>query len=213
MKKVLRRIWLTFLVLICSVGTFAATTVWVNPGSKVVLEAFVDKATYAFLTNNSYSQWLRMLSRYADQEMVKLSDFGLTDTLGVSAELITYINFKVNQIEYSLDQDTYGLMEYFATPREMLDRGMGDCEDYAIMKMHLLLMAGFPPSDMFLLAGLYNDGVNLGGHAVLGIIIDGRVWVLDNMRNSIIPLDQYTAFEPWAGINWFGYKLIGTLRN
>lgn len=192
-----------------------ATLLHVHPGTPLVMKAFVDKGTYAFLTNNSYSQWLQAMKRYSDQNTVLLEDIGLMPFHGSFSQLITAINFRVNNIDYMHDDENYGPMEYFATPREMLDRGAGDCEDYAILKMHLLVAAGFPPEDLFLTVGLYTypDG-DVGGHAVLFLRDgNGTLWVLDNMRNSIIPAHQYKQFEPMAAINWSGFYLLGALAH
>lgn len=190
-----------------------AAVIHVYPGTPTVFKAFIDRGSYAVYTNSLYSHWLKMMDRYQYQDPVLLEDIGLPNTFGLSYDLIEAINFRVNTIPYIHDDEQYGPPEYFATPREMLENGQGDCEDYAILKMHLLLAAGFPPSDMYLLGGLYHYGDGeVGGHAVLAIIIDGEAWILDNMRHSIIPLSQYQQFEPMAAINWDGFKLLGALR-
>ena len=158
------------------------------------------------------------MAKYAQEirqtKTVLLSDIGLPNILGATEDRISAINYKVNLLEYSFDEDTYGSREYFATPREMLDRGTGDCEDYAILKMHLLLALGMDPNDLYLVAGLYNhsDGT-VGGHAVLVIRFYGNLWVLDNMRNMIIPLEEYRQFEPMAAMNWNGFQLLGALAD
>jgi predicted transglutaminase-like cysteine proteinase len=200
------------LVLTMSFVLFAATYLHYRPGTPFILEAFVDKATYAFLTQNSWHQWLEMNKRYYGQDVILPEDLRLPNIYGISERTISLVNFVVNNIQYQHDEVTYGALEYFATPYEMLRSGAGDCEDYAILKMYLLLGMGFPAEDMFLIAGLYDNGIDVGGHAVLGLRIDGNIWILDNMRNSIIPLSQYNSFEPFAAMNWNGYYLFGDLK-
>lgn len=187
----------------------------VYPGSPAVLKAFVDKASYTGMVTRSYTQWLDMNKRYYGQDLVSLEDIGLPNILNTSPRFITAINFAVNNIAYAHDDVTYGPVEYFATPREMLRNGQGDCEDYAILKMHMLLAAGYPGEHMYLVVGLYTQWHGeVGGHAVLVIRDDqDHLWVLDNMRNSIIPLEQYKQFEPIAAMNWDGFVLMGTLQH
>lgn len=46
------------------------------------------------------------------------------------------MEWDTNYISYKLDQDNYGKNDYWASPKETLNRGCGDCEDYAILLMY-----------------------------------------------------------------------------
>ena len=47
-----------------------------------------------------------------------------------------------NNIRFRSDQKTWGKEDYWALPREFLNRGIGDCEDYAIAKYITLRRLG-----------------------------------------------------------------------
>lgn len=70
------------------------------------------------------------------------------------------------QIKYSLDPQTYGKNEYWASPMETLQAGRGDCEDFAILKYHALRYLGVPADRMFIVA-VSNKGADVLDHATL----------------------------------------------
>jgi len=70
------------------------------------------------------------------------------------------------QIKYSLDPQTYGKEEYWASPMETLQAGRGDCEDFAILKYHALRYLGVPADKMFVVA-VSNKGAEQLDHATL----------------------------------------------
>ncbi|MFN7114605.1 MAG: transglutaminase-like cysteine peptidase [Alphaproteobacteria bacterium] len=70
------------------------------------------------------------------------------------------------QIQYALDPANYGKNEYWASPMETLQRGRGDCEDFAILKYHALRYLGVPADKMFIVA-VSNKGVDVLDHATL----------------------------------------------
>jgi predicted transglutaminase-like cysteine proteinase len=43
------------------------------------------------------------------------------------------------------DIETWGQIDYWASPLEFMEKGQGDCEDYAIGKYFSLIAAGMPP--------------------------------------------------------------------
>lgn len=192
----------------------AAVVVHLKPGTPAVTSAFIDKASYYALVSNSYSEWLEMNARYAYQEGVLLEDIGLPNYWdGNIEDLLSAINFRVNNIQYMHDDVNWGEREYWSTPREMLDRGAGDCEDYAMLKFNLMLAAGYPTEHMFILVGMHNDPYgDDGGHAILAFRYLGDIWIMDNNFNSIIPLSDYRTFEPYAAINYEGVQYLSIIQ-
>ena len=66
-------------------------------------------------------------------------------------------NRSVNRlISYQTDEQTYRKLDYWASPYESLERGFGDCEDYAILKMALLAKMGVPTNAMSMIVTI-ND--------------------------------------------------------
>lgn len=119
-----------------------------------------------------------------------------------------FVNAALNRrISYRFDTDPSG--DHWATARETLSRGSGDCEDYVIAKMHALRGLGVPASDLFMTIG--NDSAAGAVHAVLLIRAGGRFWVLDNRVERPIPQEQFNDFHPIisfsaAGGSWLhGY--------
>ncbi|NDY73970.1 hypothetical protein DO021_19570 [Desulfobacter hydrogenophilus] len=81
-------------------------------------------------------------------------------------------------ITYQSDLEHYKKSDHWAIPAD----GLGDCEDYALLKRHLLLEAGWPKEKLRLATCYTETG---GYHAVLIAILgatwtDETWWVLDN---------------------------------
>jgi len=78
------------------------------------------------------------------------------------------------------DLDLYGQVEVWTYPTNH----KGDCEDYVLLKRHLLTERGWPEST--LLITVVRDENN-EGHAVLTVRTDRGDLVLDNKRREILP--------------------------
>lgn len=89
------------------------------------------------------------------------------------------INMQVNgQIREATDQRATGRSDVWSLPK----KGVGDCEDFALLKRHRLMALGWPSS--VLLMTVVRDQRN-GGHAVLTVSTNDGDYVLDNRRSSI----------------------------
>lgn len=104
-----------------------------------------------------------------------------------------FVNAALNRrISYRFDAHPSG--DHWATARETLSRGYGDCEDFAIAKMHALRRLGVPAGDLFMTIG--NDTAAGAVHAVLLVRAGERYWVLDNRADRPIPQEQFGRFYP-----------------
>lgn len=98
----------------------------------------------------------------------------------------------------------------WSTPAETLSKAAGDCEDYAVAKMHALKELGVSERDMFVTVG--RDTAVRQAHAVLLLRIGGRYWVMDNRSDRLIPDSQFRDFTPMIsfradGKSWLhGFK-------
>lgn len=93
------------------------------------------------------------------------------------------INRYANKKDYILDIDNYALEDYWAIPKQFLNRG-GDCEDYAITKLLSLRWLGHQRLQSRIVV---LQDANLGiPHAVLAVYLDGDTLILDNQVNEII---------------------------
>lgn len=88
------------------------------------------------------------------------------------------INTRVNQsVAPDTDLNIHGVEELWSYPRTV-----GDCEDYVLLKRHMLMQQGFAASDLLITVVLQPNG---DGHAVLTVRTDYGDYILDNMRGDI----------------------------
>lgn len=93
---------------------------------------------------------------------------------------ITGINEKVNRLVQPVtDAEYYATEEFWTYPG-----AYGDCEDYALMKRHLLIQAGWKPANLLIAVVRQSDG---SGHAVLTVRTAQGDFVLDNLDRSVRP--------------------------
>lgn len=88
--------------------------------------------------------------------------------------------------------------EWSSAPATLI-RGYGDCEDFALAKMALLDALGIPAEDMYLV--LLRDRAQ-GEHAVLAVKQGGRLFILDNRTDKVLPasvVDDYTPIVSYSG--------------
>lgn len=107
------------------------------------------------------------------------------------SEKLQVVNRFFNQrIRYGEDQDLWGLFDYWAAPQETLERGAGDCEDFALAKYFTLLLLGIPEQRLRLVYTTLS--ATRQAHMVLGYWPEnGEVAVLlDNLSPEILPFAQ-----------------------
>ncbi|MDP9812509.1 putative transglutaminase-like cysteine proteinase [Rhizobium tibeticum] len=109
------------------------------------------------------------------------------------------VNVTINHtIRYSRDIDTYKTADYWATPAETLARQQGDCEDFAILKMAALHAEGVDLKDMSVVV-LFDQKRHFY-HAVLSVALDGNRFILDNMRDEVLPDTKLPDYMPLYSI-------------
>lgn len=110
-------------------------------------------------------------------------------------ELLQRVNQWVNRrIAYVNDDRNYGTRDHWATADQTLARGKGDCEDFAILKMHMLRAAGVDASRMKLV--LLRDLAANADHAFLLVDTrDGKL-VLDNMTDRVYGDREAASVRP-----------------
>lgn len=109
------------------------------------------------------------------------------------------VNVTINHtIRYSRDIDTYKVADYWATPAETLSRQQGDCEDFAILKMAALHAEGVDLKDMSVVV-LFDQKRHFY-HAVLSVAVNGNRFILDNMRDEVLPDTKLPDYVPLYSI-------------
>ena len=114
------------------------------------------------------------------------------------------------------DQRHYGRAEYWTIPTD----GYGDCEDSALTKRKALMAGGIPEAALRIAVVVTPDDAR---HAVLSVVTDRGDYVLDNLKDQIVPWDRtgYTWIERqdpnqssgWASLLPAGRMLAATGQN
>ncbi|MEP1207698.1 MAG: transglutaminase-like cysteine peptidase [Rhizobiaceae bacterium] len=105
------------------------------------------------------------------------------------------VNSAANRlIDYQPDVKTYRSRDHWALPSESLRRGLGDCEDYVILKMAMLKALNVPTKAMSLVV-LKDTERNLY-HAVLAISTNKGAFILDNVQKWVVMDKQLPHYLP-----------------
>lgn len=115
------------------------------------------------------------------------------------------------QILYRDDRETWGAIDYWASPLETLNKGQGDCEDYAIAKYFSLIAAGIPSVKMRLVYVRAQLAGTIQAHMVLAYYPEptAEPLILDNLiteirpssrRPDLAPVFSFNAEGLWQGV-------------
>jgi predicted transglutaminase-like cysteine proteinase len=108
------------------------------------------------------------------------------------------------QVLFQEDTITWGQIDYWASPLETLNKGQGDCEDYAIAKYFSLVATGMPVARLRLVyvRAQLDDGP-VQAHMVLAYHPPGGgdVLLLDNLVEAVLPAAQRSDLEPVFSFN------------
>jgi predicted transglutaminase-like cysteine proteinase len=95
-----------------------------------------------------------------------------------------------NRINYDSDQKLYGVIDYWSFPIEINGKLKGDCEDYSMYKYNRLVEEGISSEYLTLIICHTETGE---GHAILGVITDEGVKILDNRHSQVISYKSLRA--------------------
>ncbi len=106
--------------------------------------------------------------------------------------LLQQINRQVNAtVRPATDLSTMGKSEFWSLPVN----NRGDCEDYVLLKLKILLDAGFPSNKLSMSVVIDHAG---GNHVVLLARLKSGDYVLDNLSGRV---------KPWAST---GYTFLAS---
>lgn len=124
-------------------------------------------------------------------------------------EQLRLVNAALNQrVRYRFDSDPNG--DRWATAEDTLRASSGDCEDYAIAKLHALRALGVPASDLYMVIG--HDSIAGAVHALLVARAGRQAYVLDNRTSQLVPQQFYRGFHPIIAFGAEGAWLYGYPR-
>jgi len=97
-------------------------------------------------------------------------------------QLVEVNSYSNSTIKPVTDLEAFGIEEHWVYPTSY-----GDCEDYVLMKRHMLMKLGWPASALLITVVLQPNGE---GHAVLTVRTHRADYVLDNLQNKILPWNE-----------------------
>jgi len=97
------------------------------------------------------------------------------------------------RIAWRRDLDGYRVSDYWAQAGETLDRGYGDGEDIAVLKMQALKAAGFNARDFYLSVG--RDAVR-GADTLLLVRVGTHFYALDDRSDRPLTDEEHARFVP-----------------
>ena len=125
--------------------------------------------------------WVSFCQSYAAECAVDTAEpTRITLNAATWAQIVT-VNRRINKsVRAMTDMDHLGLPDRW----DLAEDGIGDCEDFQLLKRHLLAAAGLPKRAMRMTVVIDEKGE---GHAVLTLITDKGDLVLDNKTSQILP--------------------------
>jgi predicted transglutaminase-like cysteine proteinase len=103
-------------------------------------------------------------------------------------------------IRATSDWSQYGVDDFWSAPLATIEKGAGDCEDYAILKYLALREAGISPDDLRLLIVSYPRRRTI--HAILAVRLDGEWLLLDNLTMVMVNSLEATQYQPLIALDY-----------
>lgn len=180
--------------------------------------------TQSILVGNTaiMQRWRNILSERADRNILldcTSGDFcDLPRVAAMRAEVkrlksasralqVRAVNEFVNRnLRYASDLSVYGVSDHWASLREFLEHGRGDCEDFAIAKLWMLTALGVPLDSIRMV--VLRDQAAQQDHAVLAVSHAGGAWVLDN-RSAVVRADsEIRHYRPYYSLSASGSSWV-----
>jgi predicted transglutaminase-like cysteine proteinase len=108
------------------------------------------------------------------------------------------VNAHLNLHRYILDIVNYGIVNYWATPREFAVNN-GDCKDFAVAKYFTLRKLGWAEADLRVVV-LQDMNLRVP-HAVTVVYAGDRAYLLDNQIRDVVPTEVVRHYRPYYSIN------------
>lgn len=121
-------------------------------------------------------------------------------SLSESEKLSLVNNFFNERIRYISDMEQHNKKDYWQTPRETINNGYGDCEDYAIAKYFALAKMGVDENKLKI---TYIKSKYISApHMILTYKdkVGGQEVILDSLTSKIIPITK-TDYKPVYAFN------------
>ncbi len=132
-------------------------------------------------TARQIAAWVTFCENYPAECVLDRTEPARITLTPATWSTIVSINRRVNKaVQPMTDMDHWHVADQW----NLAEDGFGDCEDYQLLKRHLLAEAGLPRRAMRMTVVVDANGE---GHAVLTLLTDRGDLVLDNKTNDILP--------------------------
>ena len=123
--------------------------------------------------------------------------------------LVPINEFFNRRIVFTDDELVWGVADHWASPLELLEKGRGDCEDYAIAKYFSLIATGVPVAKLRLVyvrAQVGGPGGVVQAHMVLAYYPapSAEPLILDNLIGEVRPASRRSDLTPVFSFNGEG---------
>jgi predicted transglutaminase-like cysteine proteinase len=128
--------------------------------------------------------WVKFCEQFPAECAVNTAEPAIAQLDTATWNTIVAINRRVNaRIKPITDKEHWNIVDRWEFP----DDGMGDCEDYQLLKRRMLVERGLPRRAMRMTVVIDELGE---GHAVLMVRTDRGDFILDNKTSAVLPWNQ-----------------------
>ena len=155
---------------------------WIVLASLLAAVSSANAGPHLFRDNEAppLAGWVEFCNRNPDECVVDRSQPEILPLTEDLSALLSSVNLTVNRALIPVtDQNHWGIVELWSYPTD----GMGDCEDYQLLKRKLLREAGLPQRALRMTVVIDENGE---GHAVLTVRTDRGDLILDNKTDDVL---------------------------
>lgn len=176
---------------IISILSFLTIVFWISPSlhdqdaheNGFDREAFISQSqSLSYFGQRRASLYLTGIEKIQNQ----------TDPI-MKARIAHQINLDL--FNYASDMDVWNQVDYWASPLEFLNKGEGDCEDFAISAYMMLSASGIPKQNLRMAYVRLSLGGLVEPHMVLLVGSPGQYLVIDNTRHAVLELAERKDLE------------------
>ena len=166
----------------------------------------LNEKDYKTINNSNKKSFIEKRLQKYNELKVKIENYDLIRKL-------SHTNTFINKILPQFDNKSSGIDDYWATPKEFLINGHGDCEDYAIAKYFSLVKLGVPEDKLRITYVTYRGKGNFDqAHMVLTyyhtptatpVVLDNidKTLQLATNRDDLTPIYSFNALGLWQAKN------------
>jgi predicted transglutaminase-like cysteine proteinase len=125
---------------------------------------------------------------------------------------LVHVNLFYNQSLPVHDENKYNADDYWATRKEFIINGKGDCEDYAIAKYLTLIEVGIPKESLYLAVVQVKEHTTYHMVLLYHDVSSQILYVLDNLSFRVLPLKKRVDLIPLVAFNEFESRELKELK-